>query len=343
MSNDDANIKRDRKAYNVSSKDPNKYEEDYDPKRDNRKYTIYRNDIKYRSRNDIDMGRAIFDSEDVRDDFLNGATDTLDYRIKDCEREKYQVLDLAHMTQDVFDQLYRHEKFESIVSRIEILTANDCGINDLPDLTVFTNLICLNIGDNNVSTLPRLPSSLEELIIDNNQVESIPYMSNLKRLRARNNRLRRIHYSDSMESLNLSKNRDLIELAPLSQLYHLEVGETGVTEIPLCPNLKYLDLYKTRVETLPDLPKLHILTCIKSKLSDISNLTNLYSLVSTGSMIRRVHYMDTLQKFSFDSADQKEIRLSRRYKAHRIFKNKNDVIDMMFKLNPVPVNVMTNL
>ena len=36
---------------NKSSKNPNKFEEDYDPNLDNRPYHVYRNDIKYMSQN----------------------------------------------------------------------------------------------------------------------------------------------------------------------------------------------------------------------------------------------------------------------------------------------------
>ena len=333
--------RQDRSSYNIESNNPNKLEEEYDPKRDTRKYTVYRNDIKYRDRNEIDIDRAEFENEDVMIDFLSGVTDTIDYRLKECVREKFQVLDLAHMGADVFDILMSHPSFKQIASRVEVLSANDCGIEQLDDLSMFTKLQSLNIGDNKLPKLPKLPTSLEELIVDNNQIEIIPYMRNLKRLRARNNRINRVHYSDSMESLNLSKNKNLKELAPLSRLYHLEIGYTGVTDVPICPNLKYLDIEATTIRALPELPNLHILACVRSKLSDISKLTNLYSLVSTDSMIRRIHYMETLQKFTYNSIHQSEIQISKRYKAHRIFKNKNDIIDVMFKANPVPVNVMS--
>ena len=333
--------RQDKPTYNVASKNPNKYEEEYDPRRDTRKYTVYRNDIKYRDKNAIDIDRAEFENDDVMNDFLSGETDTIEYRLKECACEKFQVLDLAHMGSDVFDVLRSHPSFNQIAVRVEVLSANDCGIERLDDLSMFTSLQSLNIGDNDLTVLPKLPSSLEELIIDNNRIRVIPYMSKLKRLRARNNRIKRVHFSDSMESLNLSKNENLTELAPLSRLYHLEIGQTGVTEVPVCPNLKYLDIKATGIQTLPELPNLHILACVGSQLSDISKLTNLYALVSTDSKVRRIHYIDTLQKFTYNSRHQNEIQFSKKYKAHRIFKNKNDIIDVMFKANPVPVNVMS--
>jgi Leucine-rich repeat (LRR) protein len=324
----------------IKSKNSNNYEDDYDPQKDTRKYTVYRNDIKYRDRNEINIERAEFENDDIKHDFISGNTDTIEYRLKECVREKYQVLDLSHMGSDVFILLKSHKSFAKIASRVEVLSANDCNLDILDDLSMFTKLQSLNIGDNKLEKLPMLPISLEELIIDNNNIYVIPYMRNLKRLRAINNRIQRIHFSDSMESLNLSNNIHLTELAPLSRLYYLEVGCTGVTEIPICPNLKYLDIEDTRIRSLPELPNLHILVCIRSELSDISKLTNLYSLISTDSRVRKIHYMDTLQKFTYNSKHQNEIKLSSRYIAHRIFRNKNDIIDVLFKTNPVPVNVM---
>lgn len=324
----------------VKTKSMMESEKDSVPEKNTRPYTVYRNDIKYRNRNDIDMSRAVFENEEVKNDFLNGNTDTIDYRIKDCIREKYQIFDLAHMTKDVFELCISHKDFNTIAQKIEVLSANDCGIEKLEDLSMFSKLISLNIGDNKLTKLPKLPESLEELIIDNNNIQLIPYMKNLKRLRARNNDIRRIHYSNSMESLNLSGNSNLTELAPLSELYHLEIGKTGITEVPIFPNLKYLDIDETRIKSLPQLPYLHILTCVRSELSDISNLSKLYSLIATNSKVRRVHYMDTLQKFTYNSLHQNEIRLSNRYKAHRIVKNKSDIVDVMFKENPAPVNCM---
>lgn len=318
-----------------------KYEEEYDPSKDTRPYHVYRNDIKYKNRNNIDIDRAVFDNDDVKKDFINGQTDTIDYRIKECIREKHQILDLAHMASNIFQLLESYPRFHNIAPKIEVLSANDCQIDVLEDLSMFSNLISLNISDNRLRKIPKLPDSLEELIIDNNQIQFIPYMKNIKRLRARNNDIRKIHYSNSMESLNLTDNIHLTELALLTKLYYLEIARTGISGIPAFPHLKYLDIEETRVKILPELPNLYILSCVKSELSDISKLNNLYSLVSTNSKIRKVHYMETLQKFIYNGNHQNEIQISRSYKVHRIFKNKDDVVDVLLKANPVPVNVMS--
>jgi hypothetical protein len=338
--NNNGRVMRADKAYNVSSKNPNKFEEDYDPERDNRKYVVYRNDIKYKGRNNIDLSRAIFQDEEVENDFKNCDTDNIDYRIKDCIREKCELLDLAHMTADAFIQLFSHPQFDEIKLKIEVISANESDIEEVPDLRVFNNLISLNLSGNKLDRLPFLPHSLEELIIDDNEIEIVQFMPVIKRIRARNNRLHTIEYSNTLESMCLSNNPNLVQIVELPKLYHLEIKRTGITQIPICPNLKYLDIDETRIRVLPALDNLHILSCVRSKLSDISLLTTLYALVTTDSKIRQIHYMPTLQKLTFNSIHQNEIRLSSRYKAHRMYKNKNDIIDMVFTANPIPVKIM---
>lgn len=339
---DRVDIKRDEKAYNTTSENPNKYEEDYDPQKDNRKYIVYRNDIKYRVKKDIDPNRAIFADKDVMDDYFNCDTDGLDYRIKECHLQKDEVLDLSHMHEDVFSDLYGHQDFDTVRKTIVLITANESDISWLPDLRVFPNLLSIDLSGNCLKELPEFPDSLEELIIDDNQVTTIRCIPNLLRLRAKNNCLEEIDYTDLLESMSLSDNPLLKKLAQLNNLYFLEINNTGIIDIPACNNLKYLDMDNTSVTSLPRMDKLAILSCSRSKLSDISNLTSLSCLISPDSGIRQVHYMPTLQSFSFNGVYKAEIRLSSRYNAKRVFSNKNNIIEMIFKDYLAPTKILNS-
>jgi hypothetical protein len=312
--------------------------EDYDPRKDKRKYVVYRNDIKYKTKNKIDLDRAIFHDKETENDFMNCDTDDIDYRIKQCIIEKYQVLDLAHMDKNAFTKLTKHTEYNKIRNNVIVISANESNLSTLPDLSKFRNLISINLNHNNISTLPFLPDSLEELLIDNNQIEFIKYLPNIKRIKARSNKLKKIEYNDKLRSLFLSNNPHLKHIDPLPNLYYLDISKTGICTIPQCKNLKFLDIDGTNIKTLPILNNLHILSCVRSSLGDISNLTSLYSLVSTDSNVRKLHYMDLMQQFSYNS-DHK-IQMSSKYKAHHIFKNKTGVIEVIFKENPVPVNIL---
>jgi len=318
------------------------------PSSSTQRYMVYRNDIKYKAQNSIDLDRAVFENDEVRKDFMSD-TDNIEYRIKECFREKCQVLDVAHTsascttTTCMMDRIIAHPKFPEIKNHIIIISANDMCIplyKTPLDFSVFSNLLSLNLSNNNLTSLPNLPVSLEELIIDSNRISHIPMMKHIKRIRARQNNLNRIDYAPSLESLNVSDNPELRSIISLPNLYYLDIARTGITQIPMCSNLKYLDMSETRISVLQTLPSLCILRCEKSDLQDISALQNLYVLMTTDSKVRTVHYMDTLQKLTYSGKHKKDIRLSSRYKVYNIVKNSNDVYDITLKAKPVVVKIL---
>jgi len=69
---------------------------DYDPSKDTRSYPVYRNDIKFRHHRNVDPSRAVWD-DDVKKDFHEKDTDSIEYRLEECKRENYETLDLCHM------------------------------------------------------------------------------------------------------------------------------------------------------------------------------------------------------------------------------------------------------
>lgn len=319
-----------------------------DPIKSTQKYMVYRNDIKYKAQNSIDLDRAVFENDEVRQDFMSD-TNGVEYRIKECFREKGQVLDVAHTSAScttktcMMDRIIAHPKFQEIKDHIIIISSNDMCDNlyKTPlDFSVFSNLLSLNLSNNGLSSLPNLPASLEELIIDSNKISHIPMMRHIKRIRARQNNLSRIDYTPSLESLNVSDNPELQTIVNLPNLYYLDIARTGITQIPECPNLKYLDMSETRISVLQILPSLCILRCEKSDLRDISALQNLYVLMTTDSKVRTIHYMDTLQKLTYSGEHKKDIKLSSRYKVYNIVKNSNDVYDITLKAKPVVVKIL---
>lgn len=243
------------------------------------------------------------------------------------------------MNENVFNVLMAHDKFETIRTNIIIITANDSNLKHIPDISCFTNLISIDLGQNCLKSLPIFPNSLEELIIDNNLVEIIEHMPNIKRIRAKRNMLKNIKYSKSMESLCLSHNPNLVKITQLPKLYHLEIKNTGIVEIPPCTNLKYLDIGETSIKSLPNLPMLYILSCVRSDIYDISRLTALYSLRMADSNIRTLHYIPTLQTMSYNGDHKKQLKLSSRYKARHVVQNRNNIIEYVFTDKLVRISI----
>ena len=305
-----------------------------------RNFIVYRNDIKYRSKREIDIDRAEFVDDEVRSDYLNCDTDGIDYRIKECHIEGDTVLDLSHMTSHAFEELIAHPDFSILRERIAIITANESDIAHVPDMRMFPKLVAIDLSGNVLQELPRFPDSLEELIIDNNNVSHVPHIVNLKRLRAKNNDLREIEFNASLESLIVSDNPNLTQLAALDNLYLMEIAKTGIKTVPSCSKLKFLDMDDTAITTLPEMDSLAILSCSRSELSDISRLTSLFSIVAGNSKLRRLHYMASLQTFSFNEEHYDEVLMSSKYVVKRMIKNKDNIIELVFKDKLVPKRIL---
>jgi E3 ubiquitin-protein ligase SspH2 len=92
---------------------------------------------------------------------------------------------MSQTIQDILDSYPPH---------ITKLDLSKMGLYSIPSLERFILLTDLNIGNNYLSVLPELPSSLEYLnCSDNNITELFILPAGLKRLNCNNNRITKIH------------------------------------------------------------------------------------------------------------------------------------------------------
>ena len=82
------------------------------------------------------------------------------------------------------------------------------NITSFPNLSVFKNVIILDLSDNNLTSIPKLPSVIEELTIKNNKIteEQLSDYSSLKRVDISNNKLSKINTMNSLEILICDNN-----------------------------------------------------------------------------------------------------------------------------------------
>lgn len=334
----------------------------------NYKYIVYQNDIKYKTKNDIDLNRAIFANKDVEKDFLDSDTKCVEYRMKEAAREKYQIIDVTHTEDgDILSKILSHNQIDKNKDKVIIISANEIfyktsqtsrdsvsdsgrdsekklqNIVNIPNLSkIFRNLQSINISYNRLKEMPELPEMIEELIADDNLIEKIPSFKNIRRISAKNNNLKEVGYSRSIESLIIPGNSSLFTLGvrSLPNLYYLDISNTGITEIPECSNLKYLNISDTKIRKLPILKNLSILRCERSELEDISNIDSLYVLMLSDSKIRTIRYMENLQKLIYSETDNTKIKISNRYKIYSISKNRNNIYDILLKPQLLPVKIL---
>jgi hypothetical protein len=302
---------------------------DYDPKKDTRKYPVYRNDIKFKKHRDVDPDRAIWDP-DVKDDFYSKETDSIEYRLEECRREKYETLDISHMKQNCFDMLVKNRMFSRIKCTVQHLLAKDCGLQSVPDLSGLTSLVTLDLSCNELKDLPELPESLEELIVNDNRLTRIANdLPGLKRFNGKNNMIASFNYSNSLESIYLSNN-PINYIPSLSNIYYLDISTTEIKNLHHCPDLKYLDCSYTELQVLPELKLLEYLQCNESQISDIGTLPNLRSLEMINTNITRVSYMKNLGTLIYHHDNK--FGISTQYKIQYVKKNKNNITEITFKI-----------
>lgn len=335
---DTQKIERTREMYHDDGS--NKAFIDYDPEKDTRKYPVYRNDIKFRKHRGVDPSRAEWD-DDVKQDYQDKDTDSIEYRLEECKREKNETLDLSHMQEDCFEQLFSNKTFLSIRKIIQHIFAKDCNIRVLPNLSGLISLQTLDVSCNKLKKLPELPESLEELIVNDNRLSVIDNdLPKLLRFNGSDNMLTRINYSNSLERVHI-KNNPIDVVPKLSNLYFLDASITKVKKIHPMPKLKYLDISFTEIMIIPDMPCLEHLQCNESSVNDISIIKSLHSLEIVNAKIDRIHYMPNLYTVTYH--DSNPIKLSKQFKIMHAKKNRTGINEITFNLlieNPTRVQKM---
>lgn len=235
-------------------------------------YPVYRNDIKF----DIDVDdKARFDSRDTELDHSNTDTKSAKYRIKLCEAENYELLDLSHTSFDLINEVFSIFTFKDNVS---ILTLNDSNLLSIQSLALFSNLLVLDISKNNLKYVPILPPSIEELVASNNLIESLELEPNLKRVVLEHNRIAYIRCTTNIEHLNISNNPiRSIEFEPRCKIKYLNIDNTLISDIGVLSELQTLSIMDSNVRAIRYMPKLSKIVLSASSFDDIK-LSKRYTL-----------------------------------------------------------------
>jgi Leucine-rich repeat (LRR) protein len=268
---------------------------------DRSKYIVYRNDIKFKNYRKIDPEKAIWASDNVKKDFMKYDTDKLEYRLKECRREKYQLLDLSHTTPDVVNEFFSSDFYKRHIDDIQHLCMSHSNLSELPDLHNLINLETVDISANDLTEIPKLPGSILELIANDNKIESLnkdKEMNNLTVLNVSHNRIKKIPKLKKVRKLNISHNRittlsdsypnvveficdnnkNIIQLPGMPKVESLDCSDTKVTQIFDYMNLKYIIWNRCNINKLKRVPQLDTLEIIDTNLDNLDYFPNLKTL-----------------------------------------------------------------
>lgn len=300
---------------------------EYDPKKDTVAYPVYRNDIKFKKHRNIDPSRAIW-ADDVKSDFNGKDTDLIDYRIEECAREKYTMIDLSYMEANCFFNMVHNNLFSTFCNSLQHIFAENSKLDEIPDIICLKFLLTLDVSSNRLTKLPKLPASLEELIVNNNKLTSIQQnLPKLLRFNGNDNNISEFNCPPLLERIHL-KNNPIAYIPRLDNLYFLDIATTKISHLFPCKNLKWLDISYTQIKALPEMDSLQHLTCIDASLQDITKLKNLHAIEMSGSQIVHVQYLSCLSTLVYKNG--MDLKLSKKYLITHTKKNENDDIEITF-------------
>ncbi|CAL6103634.1 leucine-rich_repeat domain-containing protein [Hexamita inflata] len=225
--------------------------------------------------------------------------------IQDISALQY-LLDLTHLnlsennlttyTIALPNLLYLNISTQFIGKKYSNINKTLTKLQDISGLQHSPKLECLYLSETkttDLSTIPHQMFRLKELILSQNNITQISYLSNFV----------------DLQSLDLGCNKQIQNIGPLkfcTQLEKLVISQTNITDIwPLqfMKNLQTLDMSCTRVIDLHPLQYLHKLNSITAHntgiidVSPLSNLTQLYFLYLINNKITNVDTLKHHKKF----------------------------------------------
>jgi Leucine-rich repeat (LRR) protein len=260
------------------------------------KYDVYTNDLKFKKNRNIDPERAKWDKVNGEYMHNNIDLDSIEYRLLECKNSSYSTLDLSHMDLSHLPEINKHIK-----SCIIYLFVTDNELTELPDLTEYMHLQILDISNNKISSLNKLPSSLLELNCNENKISELPSTiscPNLKRIECSNNNICDIPIYKNLTNL-LCSNNNIKSITGLKNLEKLLCVNNKINIINSCDNLKYLDCSHNDVKQLQVMDKLVDLIINNNPINNIDYFDKLIKLTyfeMFGTKINVLPYIDSLEE-----------------------------------------------
>ena len=301
-------------------------------KEDKRSYPVYRNDLMYKSLQNIDPKRAIWQDKEVEKDF-NMDTDSLAYRIKMCRDEKYDNIDLSRLNQDTVTDFFESEFYKRHKAHILHLFMSFSKISTLPNLTDMTSLETLDIANNELIDIPKLPPSITEVIAHNNNLTQFTNNApNLLRLDLSDNKISKLGEYNSLQKLFISNNNVHNLYCKYPNLKELICCNNPISQLPEMPELLHLECSDTSIHQIFDFMNLRYVISNRSSLSKIDRVPRLETLEIIGSNVTNLKYFPNLKVLLFNN--KSKILISEQYKLESVsMNNTQDVFEVRLSKN----------
>lgn len=291
------------------------------PKFNEHHYTIYKNDLKYKSIRNLDPTRITWESDDIKKLYYNTNLDSMEYRLKECEMNDYEYLDLGYM-----DLTHINDVPIRIAKKIKFLFLNNNNLSGLINLSSFVDLEVIDVSYNKIETII-VPPNLKELCCKHNVVKHLDLTPNLKILDCSFNKIFKIPQSlPNLEILHCDNNL-LEELPSFLNLKTLTCKNNKINKLGDYQNLVYLDCSYNKIINIGFYYKLKDCICKNNKLNCFPVLSELvYLEIFNNNKIDLLDYMPNLKELYCDLDGIINISTNYKVLSSQIYNNKYHVV-----------------
>ena len=253
--------------------------------------------------------------------------DKLEYRIKLCENENYDHIDLSNLENNLINAFFITDFYLKNCHKIKHLFMSNSNIYIIPDLSKMINLETIDLSHNNIDEIPtNFPKSVTELILNNNFIKSIEIdLNNLIRLDCSNNKLRKINNLNNIEKLDISKNDIYTMEDEYKKLIDLNCEHTKIIQLPNLPAVEKINCSNTKISHIFDCMKLKILVCNNCNLHLLERIPMLETLECINTKLQDLNYFPNLKLILLNKLD---ISLSKEYKILNALKNNKNIFEI---------------
>ena len=302
-------------------------------------YYITKNDLKYKKLRKLDKSKIsnlnknneYYDIElDKQFNDNNNNFDTIEFRIEECIKEGKKILDLKHLELKEFPKLPN-----DIIQNLEELYISNNDIEILPDIDYFKNLIILDIAENKLTKIGKLPPKLIELCCFENNLTDISSIKDcrvLKILYISNNKICDLQILEDHQTLEiLIANFNNITDIPRNIIYlkKIQIKNNKIKKIKSYPNLIYLDCRHNNIEELEEQDNLQdLILSYNNSINTIPNMHKLKYLEIVNTNIEKIGYMKNLTELICMSDKVKYI--SSKYKVEKTIHHNSKYLNLFF-------------
>lgn len=251
-----------------------------------KKYIIYKNDLKNRKNSNIDVNKVNWEGNDIRN-ILNINHDTLEYRLN--ENKLNDMIDFTNLE---LTNIPKQINLNNYFINLKHLFISNNNLSKDIDFINFINLETLDIDNNNIENII-FPDRLKELSICNNKLKTLN-CKNLLRLKCSKNLLTNIILSTNLQIIEIDDNNiKNLNLINLNKLERLLIFTNPLENILLPQNISYLDISETKISSLNEMKNLINLVannCVNLK--NLPKLDNIEFLEIIGTPIEKLIFYE---------------------------------------------------